>query len=135
MKKLLFIFIATILLSCTTEETVQTDLNCYNSDLSYPQISLLEIWQGEFYRHDNGVEILPRVVNTANSITVYLENGEVRTYCKALQMAQPYHEGDNEPFENHLQLTPTEYFSITNDYFISIHNSEGVIISYPFAKR
>ena len=71
MKKLLLLMSLTLLLSCSTEETVQTDLNCYNSEVSYPQISLLPTWQGEFYRHINGVEILPRLVNTSNSITVY----------------------------------------------------------------
>lgn len=126
-------------LSCSTEETTQTDLNCYNSEVSYPQISLLEVWQGEFYRHINGVEILPRVINTENSITVYLEGGEVRTYCKAQQMAQEYHSGDNNPFNNNLQLTSTDYFRIdrlsTNAYNIAIHNREGDLINYAFAKR
>lgn len=139
MKKLLLLSLILLTLSCSTEETVQRDLTCYNSEVSYPQISLLPTWQGEFYRHINGVEVLPRVVNTSNSITVYLENGEVRTYCKAVQMGQPYLNGDNEPNSNNLRLTTTDYFRIdrtsTNSYNISIHNSEGDLINSIFAKR
>ena len=140
MKKLLLLLSLTLLtLSCSTDETTQRDENCYNSEVAYPQISLLPTWQGEFYRHINGVEILPRLVNTSNSITVYLENGEVRTYCKAVQMAQPYLGGANEPDSNNLRLTTTDYFRInrtsTNGYDISISSTEGDLINYAFAKR
>ena len=49
MKKLLLLASLTLLtLSCSTDETTQRDENCYNSEVAYPQISLLPTWQGEF---------------------------------------------------------------------------------------
>ena len=45
MKKLLLLLSLTLLtLSCSTDETTQRDENCYNSEVAYPQISLLPTW-------------------------------------------------------------------------------------------
>lgn len=134
MRKILLLLSLTLLtLSCSTDESNQRlNQNCYNSQYNYEQISFEDRWQGEFYRHENGVEILPRVVITENNMTVYLENGEVREYCKAVQMGQNYG-------QNSLRLTEDEYLGMiywsTNAFYISIHNNEGDIFNYLFAKR
>ena len=62
-----------------------------------------ENYIGDFRVAVNGVrQDVPRVVTTETSLTIYLENGEVREYCKALQMAQSWH-------SNNLQLGDTHY--------------------------
>ena len=103
MKKLLLLASLTLLtLSCSTDE-LQRDENCYNSEYNYEQVQFQENYIGDFRVAVNGVrQDVPRVVTTETSLTIYLENGEVREYCKALQMAQSWQ-------SNNLQLAPTHY--------------------------
>jgi len=50
MKKLLFLSLTLLTLSCSTEER---NLNCYNSEYGYEQLNMDEDFIGVWYRTDN----------------------------------------------------------------------------------